>query len=126
MISCLTAKNNESCYSFHARAKAIEESLQQTNSAFGPNELLLRYIVQLNRCQQHRDHAKTDLSNMLSQIKQHGDNDNNLHRKNIDEKCQMVKAFNDAKILNVIDDSNNKTLSIKNATVSANISAKES
>ena len=46
MISSLTAKNKESYYSFHSRAKAIEDSLKQTNSVFGPNKLLLHYLVQ--------------------------------------------------------------------------------
>ena len=63
---------------------------------------------------------------MLSQIKQHGDNDNNVHRKNIDDMFQMVTVFNDTNVLNVIDNSNNNTLSIKNTTVSTDISTKES
>lgn len=80
----------------------------------------------MNRCQQHRDHIKTDLSNLLSQVKQHGDNDNNECCKNIDDVFQTFTVFNNTNILNIIDSCNNNALSVKNAPVSTDVSTKES
>ena len=44
----------------------------------------------------------------------------------MDDVFQTVIVFNDTKILNFIDNSNNNALSIKNATLSTDVSTKES
>ena len=68
LIKSLTLKNKENIYSFHTRAIEIQNQLKLTNSSFGPNKLITRYLQELCCSSNIKDYVKREYSNLLKSL----------------------------------------------------------